>query len=120
MTEEKRMLVIWKYSIDFPHPNGQVMELPIGAEILHVDKQLQDVISFWAKVDPQAPKEVRHFTVVATGQEFDPELKHVGTFLLHDGTFVFHLFEDRFYGLSQEEKAEKKLKEAIKANIGLF
>ena len=52
----------------------------------------------WALVNPDAPMETRTFRVVGTGHDIPPDgadylWYHVGTFQMHGGYFVGHLFE---------------------------
>ena len=84
--------VVYKYP--FPVDDYVKIEMPRGALVLSV--QVQDgAPTMWALVHPDSPKETRHFRVYGTGHEIDVNgLVYVGTFQLHEGRFVGHLFED--------------------------
>jgi len=72
------------------------VEIPKGAEILTVQTQ-NDQPCIWALVDERAPTERRMFRLAGTGHPIDNpnSLKYIGTFQLHEGSLVFHLFEYR-------------------------
>lgn len=67
--------------------------LPGGAEILTV--QMQNGLPWiWALVSPENTPEMRKFLVVGTGHEITQEkTKYIGTFQMHGGSLVFHVFE---------------------------
>jgi hypothetical protein len=72
--------------------------MPKGARILDVQEQHgQPVI--WAEVDTDAETEERLFEVFGTGHEMRngmcAEREYVGTFQLHGGSLVFHLYDCR-------------------------
>ena len=97
--------VVWKYHAA---PDGFVVKMPKGAEIVSVGLQHADsstipanVIGevfdfvFWACVDPNAPLVNRKFRTVGTGHPYfidDEVYKFVGTVQFPDG-LVFHLFD---------------------------
>lgn len=84
------MKVVYKYPLLFPI-NGIAM--PVGAELLKVDMQHGELM-LWALVDPDAPKETRIVGVAGTGHPIEqPIVRHINTFFMHDGDFVFHAFE---------------------------
>ena len=83
--------VIWKFLVTSPVP-GEI-EMPTGAEILHVDMQYGNVY-MWAKVDPDAALIKREFMIEGTGQPPNRRLDdatHLGTTSL--GGMVWHVFE---------------------------
>jgi hypothetical protein len=83
--------VIWKFAV--PLSYATEMEMPSGAEILHVGLQ-KDEIFLWAKVDPNAEKVKREFMVEGTGQPPNRRLHdatHLGT--VSQDVFVWHVFE---------------------------
>ncbi len=87
------MRTVYKYPLPFEAHFR--LELPLGAKVLHVDVQLGKP-QLWALVDPHSPLAWRYFRVAGTGHEIVQEpsrLDYVGTFQLHDGQLVFHLFE---------------------------
>ena len=84
---------IWKYPVEAT--DSFLVEMPIGARILSVQVQ-RDEVCMWALVDPNAPTEGRRFNVYGTGHPIrrDPG-EFVGTFQLRGGALVFHLFAER-------------------------
>ena len=87
-------MTIWKYEFE---TKGLVnIEMPIGAEILTVQTQ-QEKPCMWALVDPEAKKKQRCFEVIGTGLPIyggsDIKRTHIGTYQLHGGSLVFHVFE---------------------------
>ena len=69
------------------------IQMPVGAEVLHVDVQ-RGQPCIWARVDPTAGPERRIFRVARTGHPLDPAIgPHIGSFQMHDGELVFHVFE---------------------------
>lgn len=81
---------IWKFTL--ARASLSPVTMPIGAEILHVGVQEND-ICFWAKVDPKAKTETRLFGIYGTGWDIpnDTESEYVGT--VQQGSFVWHIFE---------------------------
>lgn len=70
-----------------------VIEMPFGAEVLSVQTQNEEAM-VWAKIDTASPTIMRHFHVRATGEEFTGEEgRFIGTFQMHGGSLVWHLFE---------------------------
>jgi len=83
------MKTIWKYDIQ---PNTPV-SIPEDSQILTVQVQNQTPC-LWVLVDPDAPVVTRHFNTYGTGHLIlDDPGEYIGTFQLHDGAFVFHVFE---------------------------
>lgn len=86
-------VTVWK----FQWPGGGTLasfEMPKGAEIIHVNAQFE-CPCLWARVDPDAIKERRIFALVGTGHPCPPApAKHVGSFFMNGGQFVFHIFEE--------------------------
>uniref|UniRef100_A0A6M3Y387 DUF7352 domain-containing protein n=1 Tax=viral metagenome TaxID=1070528 RepID=A0A6M3Y387_9ZZZZ len=81
----------------YPIPADDYLEigLPEGAQILKVDCQF-DKPYLWALVDPLAPTKVRKFRLVGTGHPISEPLENLmfhGTFQLHGGSLIFHIFE---------------------------
>lgn len=85
------METIWKVPISV---EGGSFDLPIGAEILTVQEQHNN-ITMWVVVDPDQPTETRHITVYGTGQPL-PENPGIyqGTVQTNGGALVWHVFED--------------------------
>jgi len=71
-------------------------DLPINAEILHVDLQNGDQrIDLWALVNPDKKKtEKRTIRIAGTGHPIDPslKLKYINTFTV-ERRLWFHVFE---------------------------
>lgn len=88
------MLTVYKYPLKLQ--DHWSLEMPIGAKILSVDNQ-REQITLWALVDasPEAPTEVRSFLIRGTGHNIDEglNLEFIGTVLVHDGGLVWHVFE---------------------------
>lgn len=71
------------------------IDMKIGAQILGVETQFGQPC-IWALVDPEAGYETREFRVVSTGFGVPDGTDlgtFVGTFMLHEGRFVGHLFD---------------------------
>lgn len=78
---------IFKYPLEL---GGNVIDMPKGAEALHVGFQGQDIF-IWAKVDPNAKLEPREFIIAGTGHDLpEPLGAHIGTVFV--GSFVWHVF----------------------------
>ena len=86
------MKTIWKFGFDIE--DQITIKMPKGAEILSVQTQ-NGGPQLWALVDDAAiPSEPRRFELYGTGHPFrEGEQKFIGTFQLHGGSLVFHLFE---------------------------
>lgn len=86
------MRTVYKYPI--PVRDEIILDLPAGAEVIHVDQQDEQTM-LWALVDPDAPKVFRRFRLAETGHPLgdDDVLHHVGSYMLMNGALVFHLFE---------------------------
>jgi hypothetical protein len=82
--------VIWKYTI--PFKNEFAIEMPKGALILKAATQYGHPV-MWALVDPAVEKEKRAFFMVETGASFSKAGQYIGSFLMHNDTYVIHLFE---------------------------
>lgn len=94
------MRTIWKHSVPVDSPLVGVkgdfsLALPAGAVVLCVQTQGGEPY-VWAECDPEQPKVERKFRLVGTGHPM-PEpvsaLRYIGTFQLHEGHFVGHLYE---------------------------
>lgn len=82
--------MVWKYRVKVT--DEFTIDMPEGAQVLGVQMQ-HDHPYIWALVDPQRPLAPRTFALFGTGHGFDPcGLAYVGTFQMHGGAFVFHLF----------------------------
>jgi len=87
------MTTIHKYTLD---PNKLAVEMPIGANVLTVQNQNENVC-IWALVDTKKETETRYFEIFGTGHNIPVDMgierKYINTFQLQGGTIVFHLFE---------------------------
>lgn len=81
---------VWKFPL--PLTDLATINMPTGARVIHVDVQ-GATPCLWALVDPDAAAEPRHFRVAGTGHTLEPDLRHLGSFLIFDGAGVFHVFE---------------------------
>jgi len=85
---------VFKYTI--PIEDTFELKMPQGAEILTVQEQY-DEPHIWALCDPDAPEEKRVFRLAGTGHpiryDMGVDYKYIGTFQLHRGGFIGHLFE---------------------------
>jgi hypothetical protein len=86
------MRTIYKYPVEVR--DTFTLSLPKGAEILTVQEQRGSVF-MWALVDRDAESEERSFRLAGTGHPIEDglDLRHVGTFQMHGGVLVFHVFE---------------------------
>ncbi len=69
--------------------------MPIGAELLTVQIQ-GGKPCLWAMVDPAKDQSERHIEIFGTGNPIEEsilERKYIGTYQLHGGSLVFHVFE---------------------------
>lgn len=86
------MKVIYKYKV--PGSNTKfTMTLPVGAEVLTVQKQGLDINMWVLQIAGPAKLEERNFRVIGTGHPFDENLKYVGTVQELEGALVWHYFE---------------------------
>lgn len=82
---------IYKYPLAVT--DRQELTMPEGAEILTVQTQGGEPM-LWARVNRAAPSSVRTFITHGTGHAVDDEAyRYVGTYQLHGGELVFHVFE---------------------------
>lgn len=81
---------VWKFP--FALVDRQVLSMPRGAAPLYVATQFEQPC-LWALVDPVAPKEQRTFLIVGTGHR-GVVGRYLGSFQLHNGQLVFHIFEE--------------------------
>lgn len=86
------MKQIWKYIVlmdDFLE-----ITMPEDSTILTIQAQ-RGTPCIWVLVDPTAKKVTRHFRLAGTGHPIEPQHagKYIGTFQIHNGSLVFHLFE---------------------------
>jgi len=85
---------IWKYTFDTNQTN-RTWDIPRGALILHVREQ-HGFPCIWMLVETDCETEQRTFAMTGTGThiEFDTsKAVYLGTAFMHNGMFVFHIFE---------------------------
>jgi len=81
-------MTIWKFICN---KVASELEMPEGAKILNVHEQLGQVV-FWAEVDVAAPRVIRHFYLVGTGNQIPEGFEYVGT--AYVSQYVWHLYEE--------------------------
>lgn len=85
------MKVIYKYPLKVT--DEQQVTMPADAAILTV--QVQNGQPFlWAMIDNTCgPMTERKISIIGTGNLFRTAGRYIGTFQMHDGLLVFHVFE---------------------------
>lgn len=84
---------VYKFSLP-PLGDWISMTMPAGAEPLCVQVQ-RDEPCMWARVKVGAPPVTHHFRVAGTGHDLGSNVgRHIGSFQLHGGTYVFHVFAE--------------------------
>jgi len=85
------MKTIWKFPLAIM--DAQRIAMPEGAEILSVQVQHREPC-LWAKVNPDAPPEMRYVRTYGTGHPIDESeaVSFIGTYQLNGGNLVFHVF----------------------------
>lgn len=84
------MQSIWKFPLTTT--GEQSVDMPQGAKILACQTQ-NNTPCLWCVVDVNAPREKRTFRIYGTGHEFRGG-EYVGTYQIHNGGLVFHVFEE--------------------------
>jgi hypothetical protein len=86
------MVKIYKYPV--PVKDEFTVPLPVGAKVLSVQMQRRQP-TIWALVETEAALQERRFAVRGTGHDAEGLQfeKYIGTWQMHDGDLVFHLFE---------------------------
>lgn len=81
---------VFKYPLETT--DEQTVHMPRGAHPLCV--QVQGGPCLWAMVDDQQPTEPRTIRVIGTGHPIPDadRLDYIGTYQLHGGALVFHIF----------------------------
>lgn len=89
------MTTIWKYELRAE--NSQIIEMPLGAEILTV--MVQGVIPcLWVRTDPNKNMKTEGRGIVTHGTGHDvPSTtgQYIGSYQLLGGSLVFHVFEQK-------------------------
>lgn len=95
------MRTVWKFELPLQDAIIEV-EMPKGAQILHVGKQgAERIVYLWALVESDADKETRRFRIHGTGHPlannagtgYNTYDTYVGTAIMLDGMLVWHVFE---------------------------
>jgi len=82
---------IWKFRLNTT--DHQTIELTKGAEILTVQMQ-NGAIYLWVMLDPDAEKYEQGIVTHGTGHNTTENTgDYIGTYQLHDGELVFHVFK---------------------------
>lgn len=84
------MITIYKYP--FKITDSLEIRMPRHAEILHVGLQKGEP-HLWARVDTTQPKVTRFINIRGTGHDASRVDRHIGTLIMSDGEFVFHVFD---------------------------
>lgn len=86
---------IWKFELQTT--GKQTIVVPANSEILTVQTQ-NERPCIWVLVDPAATKEQRCIEVFGTGHDVHyskgVSRVYLGTYQLHGGSLVFHVFEN--------------------------
>lgn len=84
--------VVYKYKLQITKVIQEVV-LPLGAQILCIKMQ-NDELCMWALVDPdQTYNEVVKIRCAGTGHEITEDVEYIDTVMLLDGALVFHFFK---------------------------
>ena len=78
----------------YPLPIGDwvSIEMPVGAQPLCVQVQAGQPW-MWARVEIGEPPTTHHFRIAVTGHNLGSNVgKHIGSFQMHGGALVFHVF----------------------------
>ena len=94
----RNLKVVHKY--DLPMHGFVTHRLPDGFEVIHVETQAGSP-RVWLHV-PEGTKpavQVR-FRIIMTGEAIDlNEYTHIGTFMLGDGAYVAHAYQEKEWGV---------------------
>lgn len=86
-------MTIWKYPLVVE--THQRIQMPKGSRILTVQVQ-RNQPCIWVLVEPDNPYQIRNVYMYGSGYTIPvdklAEHAYVGTFQLHDGRLVFHVF----------------------------
>lgn len=95
------MITVHKFPVQIQ--NLFTLKMPAGAEVVHVDLQNRQPF-MWVRIDTAQPLKLYEFGVFGTGEDMTDtgndyphnnpvaHAPHLGTFLMHDGQLVLHLF----------------------------
>lgn len=92
------MKTVWKFKIDKYNTIPNIVNMPKGAKVIHVDSLSHDIF-LWAEVDTEMEKEPREFWIFSTGVEI-PDIQELYPYktckeksLITDEWFVYHVYE---------------------------
>ena len=89
------MRVIYKYNLDVISKVQSLRVPGMLPEIKHVAVQ-NGQITLWIEVDPGDGLLETDFKVVATGEAYNGDVwEHVGTVLMLEGSYVWHIMKAR-------------------------
>jgi len=92
------------YRYDLPLDDVVTVAMPFGARVLAVQVQ-GELPRIWADVQPSNTEEGYRFCVRGTGHPMKGnEGRYIGTFQMHGGALVFHVFEHNGGRSASEEK----------------
>lgn len=85
------METIYKYQLETT--DEQLIEMPIGAEILTVQTQ-NGTPCIWAKVNTKNANFKYQFRIFGTGHPIESDFrgKYIGTYQLSGGALIFHVY----------------------------
>ncbi len=84
------MPTVWKTELKIQ--DRQRIKLPAGSHLLHVALQ-HEVLCLWFVCDPENPPTEQEIEIAGTGHPLDVAARsYLGTFMVDNGTFVFHVF----------------------------
>jgi len=90
METKRSTNTIWKFPLDVE--DRQIVQLPVGAEILSVQTQ-HEIPCLWAACDTDAEWEGVTIIIHGTGHPmFDVPMQFIDTFQMKGGALVFHAF----------------------------
>ena len=84
------MRTIYKYELEVT--DYQDIPMPLCAQILTIQVQ-HDKPCIWALVNTERPIQKQRIFICGTGHPYDENFdRYLGTFQLHSGSLVFHVF----------------------------
>ena len=82
---------IWKFVLNNAGATRIKFLAPTIIKYLRVDRQ-GDNLCLWAEVDVGSIKTIQYLIIRATGEVFETDDIHIGTFF--DGPFVWHMYRE--------------------------
>jgi hypothetical protein len=86
-------MIVYKYKLERDRYTDVLA--PVDAEPIYVNIQGNEPMLWMRLPDKNAPEVRRRFVVIMTGEEYEGNLKHVGSFqvVLVQAYFLGHVFE---------------------------